>query len=191
MLPLWRQPLARSLYKTKSHPESRYLQLATISSDGLPKNRTLVFRDFDDQSRLLMFTDNRTAKWREFQHSTKAAVCWYIAATREQYRLEGNVQLITDSIVNKKAAQERQRRWESLSSAAKQQFLWGKPKTPRAKHIDLAVSAEMITDTPPEHFELIAFEVHYVDYLNLRGNPQERIIYSSVNEQWNEDRVIP
>ncbi|MDM7860737.1 pyridoxamine 5'-phosphate oxidase family protein [Alteromonas sp. ASW11-36] len=189
MLPLWRQPLARSLYKSKGHPESRYLQLATVSLEGLPKNRTLVFRDFDDKSRLLMITDSRTAKWQDFQHSTKAAICWYIASTREQYRLEGSIELLSAS--DKKAAQERQRRWESLSSAAKQQFLWGRPKTPRAKHTDLVVDSDAMTEVPPDHFELIAFEAEYVDYLNLKGNPQDRIIYTCTNAQWCEERVIP
>ena len=46
----WRQRLARSLHLSRSKPEAKYIQLATLNDEGFVQNRTLVFRGFIDKS---------------------------------------------------------------------------------------------------------------------------------------------
>jgi pyridoxamine 5'-phosphate oxidase len=59
----WRLPLARALHRNRSIPASRYLQLATVRSDGRPANRTVVFRGFAPDTDWLQFvTDSRSQK---------------------------------------------------------------------------------------------------------------------------------
>ena len=189
-LPLWRQPLARTLYKTHKKPESRYFQLATICSQQGIANRTVVFRGFDDASRVLVITDTRTDKWSAIKKNPKVAICWYFADTREQYRLSGKALLINGA--TQKDVNLLERYWHDLSNAAKCQFLWGKPGEPRAGGDSLRVSAEAIPSVPPEHFCLLAVQVSHVDYLNLRGDPQQRIRYSlNRQRQWKETDIIP
>lgn len=187
-LPLWRQPLARSLYKTKNVPECRYLQLASIDREGYPQNRTVVFRGFDEQHRLLIITDARTEKWQELQHCKRVALCWYFATTREQYRLNGHCELLLDPEYDE--FNLRGRHWDQLSTAAKKQFLWGIPKTPRQIK-DSLVADKSKFEPVPTHFGLLLISVRNVDYLNLKGNPQDRVIYQKTRTRWRATPVIP
>ena len=60
---MWRSHLARSLHQQRNQPEARFLQLATIGLDQRPRNRTVVFRGFlENSDRLKIVTDNRSQK---------------------------------------------------------------------------------------------------------------------------------
>ena len=188
-IPLWRQPLARSLYKTRNSPESRYVQMATISLKGRPRNRTLVFRGFDEQSQLCFISDSRTQKWTELKKKPYVSICWYFASTREQYRLEGKAELLTKA--NEEHTSLIQHYWSNLSVAAKKQFLWGEPGEKRNKEDLLSVEKEAIPEEAPEHFIIMVVTVGEVDYLNLKGTPQERYHYKQSSNGWREIPIIP
>jgi pyridoxamine 5'-phosphate oxidase len=51
----WRSHIARALHHDRAKPHSRYVQLATISPEGLPTNRTVVFRGFLTETNQLQF----------------------------------------------------------------------------------------------------------------------------------------
>ncbi|WP_100641124.1 pyridoxamine 5'-phosphate oxidase family protein [Alteromonas facilis] len=188
-LPLWRQPLARSLYKTKNVPECRYMQLATVTKDGMPKNRTVVFRGFDDMHRIIIISDSRMDKWNEISQNKWIALCWYFSTTREQYRIEGRAELIIDP--EHEYEHQRVHHWQQLSAPAKRQFLWGEPKSKREPGDNLQVDKHLLNAGPPDHFGLIVVDVRSVDYLNLKGNPQDRTLYRKSSTQWRATPVIP
>lgn len=59
----WKQRLQRSLHLSRSKPEAKYFQLATVSAEGKPDSRTLVFRGFGESGdTLLAVTDMRSEK---------------------------------------------------------------------------------------------------------------------------------
>lgn len=184
--PLWKQPLVRSLHKTESKPESRYFQLATVDSDGVPQCRTVVFRGFTDNHHLQFLTDSRTPKWKELLHNNKVSVCWYFAATREQYRISGS------SHLNQVSKQQLDLMWQNLSQKGKQQFLWGQPKQLRSANHSLDVDNENIPKQAPSYFEVVNIEVEKLDFLTLRGDPQTRTLYIPKNDgSWLSENVIP
>ncbi|NES70384.1 MAG: pyridoxamine 5'-phosphate oxidase, partial [Okeania sp. SIO2D1] len=51
----WRSPLSRALHRNRSLSYARYLQLATVTAEGQPKNRTIVFRGFLEETNHLKF----------------------------------------------------------------------------------------------------------------------------------------
>ena len=53
-MPQWRQGLTKSLHQTRSVPESRYFQLASVDSNGVPYCRTVVFRGVTDDNQLVV-----------------------------------------------------------------------------------------------------------------------------------------
>lgn len=55
----WRSKLDASLEKNKDVPSAKYFQLATVSKEGLPTNRTVVLRKFLDETRISFVTDVR------------------------------------------------------------------------------------------------------------------------------------
>jgi hypothetical protein len=131
----WKEPLLASLKKNSKCAHSRYLQLATIGSDGAPANRTVVFRGFldDDSDVLTIVTDARCAgrlchadaqppsrapqlpppprsrKVQEVAANPAAEVAWYLTETREQYRIRGTLCVI-DSATPSEQLQQASRR---------------------------------------------------------------------------------
>ncbi|MEO0438906.1 MAG: pyridoxamine 5'-phosphate oxidase family protein [Pseudomonadota bacterium] len=91
----WRAALKLAVSKNRRDAHNRYLQLATVRSDGSPAVRSLVFRGFDEATATLaMITDLRSQKVAEISTSDQGEVCWYFTHTREQFRLSGRLTLI-------------------------------------------------------------------------------------------------
>jgi len=176
-LALWRSPLARALHRNRSLVYARYFQLATVRVDGLPANRTVVFRGFlDDTNQLKMVTDARNQKADQIDQNAWGEACWYFPNTREQFRLSGRLTLVRESDPNAQLLDARTRSWQELSDAARVQFTWSHPGAPR--------EATEFNQPPPDpirplpHFCLLLLDSTHVDHLELRGDPQNRSIYS-------------
>jgi PPOX class probable FMN-dependent enzyme len=197
-LPRWRESLMRSLELMRNMPEATFFQMANAYTSGsdindiVVENRTLVFRGFaDDSQTLLAITDSRTDKIMQLHKSNTAHICWYFTQTREQYRISTEVSLInaelSTSIVNdhekKYFAQMSKLRndlWSSLSTKAKQQFYWAKPKA----LIDANFTQEEVTESIPDNFTMLCFHPYYLDYLNLTTTPQTREIHQCKGNNW-------
>jgi pyridoxamine 5'-phosphate oxidase len=183
-LPPWRTPLARSLHLNRSLPQSRYLQLATKDDRGLPRNRTVVFRGWlEPESKLQFVTDIRSAKIQVLDRYPEAEVCWYFAKTREQFRIAGLLQL-------EKEGDNRKRAWQALSEKAQQQFSWPPPGETRAAEIAFD-RGELDALNPPETFGLLLLIPQSVDFLELRGNPQNRWRYELQGREWQIEEINP
>ncbi len=65
----WSSNLAVSLKKNKKLPYAKYFQLATVQRDGRPSCRTVVFRDFhNDSDNVITFvTDYRYERIKSAQ----------------------------------------------------------------------------------------------------------------------------
>ncbi|NJN21298.1 MAG: pyridoxamine 5'-phosphate oxidase [Leptolyngbya sp. RL_3_1] len=185
----WRAPLARALYRNRSRPEHRYLQLATIGTDGYPANRTVVFRGFLSD-RLMVISDTRSAKIQQITANPAAEVCWYFAKTREQFRLQGELAVVTADEPELALQDNRQRIWQQLSDPARQQFTW--PSPGQLFQAEAFVAAPPDPHVPPAHFGLVLLEPKRVDHLALRGEPQDRVIYTrQTPDPWQIQRVNP
>lgn len=182
----WRQLLLASLQRTKDIPESRYFQLASVDNTGAPRCRTLVFRELHQDNEIIIISDTRTEKFTEFSSNPRGQICWYFAHTREQYRFDVTAQ-VTTFIDNELWLTEH---WSRLSDAGKKQFLWGTPGTPRRDLYPLeSIEPDNVV---PSHFCVISLAVSKVDYLNLRGNPQNRIVFDKRSDgSWGTSEVIP
>ena len=68
------------------------MQLATVSADGKPRVRTVVFRGFNALNNLEFITDARSEKVGQIMSTSPAAeLCWWFPVTREQFRVEGTI----------------------------------------------------------------------------------------------------
>lgn len=187
----WRSAIARALHRNRSLPFARYLQLATVRSDGAPANRTVVFRGFlDDSDQLQFVTDARSEKATQIEHHPWGEVCWYFPHTREQFRITGSLILVTEAYPDPGMQSARQRSWQSLSDAARTQFTWPHPGKPRS---DGGFDALPPNPTAPlSHFCLLLLQPHQVDHLELRGEPQNRCLYC-LNDalEWSMQTINP
>ncbi|MEM7757823.1 MAG: Npun_F5749 family FMN-dependent PPOX-type flavoprotein [Cyanobacteria bacterium P01_A01_bin.40] len=193
MLAPWRSPLSGAIHRNRSQPHSRYFQLATVTPEGCPANRTVVFRGFSDNgaNRLKMITDARSAKIQHLAYQPRGEICWYFTKTREQFRLAGNLQLVTAQEENRPLQQARQATWHNLSDAARSQFAWPNPAEPVADQSAFEVAAPD-ANLPLSNFCLLLLTPYQVDHLQLKGNPQQRCIYQLRTDQtWTTKLVNP
>ena len=61
-IPMWRQELKAARKKEGILPSSRWFQLCTINENKEPRLRTVVFRGWQTESSILIFTDSRSEK---------------------------------------------------------------------------------------------------------------------------------
>jgi pyridoxamine 5'-phosphate oxidase len=190
-LPPWRIPLARALHRNRSLPNARYLQLATIDSQGYPANRTVVFRGWrDPQSELQFVTDVRSAKSAQILQNPQAEACWYFPKTREQFRIRGHLKLV-DHHTSPTGQPARQQAWQQLSPKARPQFFWPTPGQPRAEEALFAADESLDLTNPPDTFGLLLLAPQRVDHLELKGEPQSRWLYELLDDHWSMIAINP
>ena len=175
--PSWRDRLSAALRISGDDPTARFAQLATVTPDGRPANRTLVFRGFLPETDALIFvTDARSQKAYQLQQSPQAALCWYFTQSRQQFRLKGEVTLVAADHADPHLLSARQRTWSALSDGVRRQFFWPDPRTPRVD--DAAFSVDLpSTEAPPENFVLLILHPSTVDVLDISQTPHRRTIY--------------
>lgn len=189
----WRSILSRSLHLNRSLPNARYFQLATLTLDGKPANRTVVFRGFrENTNRLQIITDARSEKIPQIHAREWGEICWYFPKTREQYRLSGSIEIISAKDTDNENRQARDRVWRELSDSARIQFAWPFPKQSRDGNPSAFTPAQPDAMEPLENFCLLLFNPVSVDHLQLKGNPQDRVIYTRNDvEEWCVESVNP
>jgi pyridoxamine 5'-phosphate oxidase len=198
----WRSPLARALHRNRALPYARYVQLATVRPDGKPANRTVVFRNFlDDTNQLRFIVDRRSEKIEQIITQPNAEICWYFPKTREQFRIAGMLTLVTADRPEE-LLKARSQMWQELSDAARSQYAWAAPKQPKTEplasvqldaiQLDARHSIDTARVEPHENFCLLLLEPTEVDHLELRGDPQNRFLYlRSDREDWSKVEVNP
>ncbi|MEM9161733.1 MAG: pyridoxamine 5'-phosphate oxidase family protein [Cyanobacteria bacterium P01_F01_bin.4] len=206
----WRASLTGALHHNRAQPDSRYFQLATVRPDGIPANRTVVFRGFQaGTNRLTMITDKRSDKIRHLEHSPWAEACWYFTKTREQFRLAGQLHCIDATGIDATGIDatgidptgidatgpageaSRLEIWQSISDAARSQFYWPHPGRPRMESSNFA--PDLVDEArPPESFCLLLLAPTSVDHLKLRGRPHNRYRYQQSSDGgWSSVEVNP
>jgi pyridoxamine 5'-phosphate oxidase len=197
MLAPWRPAIARALHRNRALVNSRYAQLATVSAEGKPANRTVVFRGFVEgqsadlaQNSLKFISDQRSEKMRQLQHHPWAELCWYFPKTREQFRILGQIQSVDGQTGDAALQADRHHTWHNLSDAARSQFAWPDPGGDRS-------AAAAFATAPPDPllplpaFCLLLLNPVQVDHLELRGAPQDRHLYRLSAEQWSVREINP
>lgn len=189
----WRSPLAHNLHSHRHQPEARYLQLATLRSNGQPANRTVVFRGFWGETNQLQFvTDVRSEKAGQIEQQPWAEACWYFPKTREQFRLTGRLNLVQANCSSPELQAARQTMWQQLSEPARLQFAWPHPGQPRVEDTAAFQPPPPDSTIPLPHFCLLLLDPTQVDHLELRGNPQNRWLYCYDPQQgWSLQAVNP
>lgn len=188
----WRSAIAHALHHHRNLAHARFLQLATVGINGRPTNRTVVFRGFlTDTNDLKFVTDRRSEKVVHILQNPWAEICWYFPQTREQFRIAGDLLCIAEDDPDHLQL-HRTAAWRELSDAAQLQFLWPSPAKPRIKDKEAFSPAQPDPNCPQPDFCLLILNPEQVDYLELRGEPQNRTMYwRDENHNWSVEEVNP
>ena len=188
----WRSPLAHALHRNRALPYARYVQLATLRADGRPANRTVVFRGFLENTNQLRFiTDRRSEKTGQLEGQPWGEICWYFPKTREQFRILGTLRVVSADHADEEMLKARKMLWHDLSDGGRSQFAWASPKQPKTAPLEQTTPDPL---NPLSTFCLLLLEPTQVDHLELRGDPQNRYLYSKEEQEpgtWSRVEVNP
>ena len=170
------------------------MQLATVTEAGLPAVRTVVFRGWmqnpigddadadklqdsiDTDVHLKFITDLRSFKMSQ---SKVGEVCWYFTETREQFRLRGDLLMVTHENTDSRLTRQRSGLWKSISDSARESYSWPAPGSDRPEDADedkdFRCSAEITSIS--NNFVLMLLRPNHVDHLRLKGFPQKRSMW--------------
>lgn len=183
----WIESLRHAIKKNRREAHNRYVQIATVGSNGHPAVRILVCRQFDHQQhQLLMVTDQRSQKNEHIRDNPAAEACWYFTRMREQFRLAGTLCLIDTEHA---AAECRLRLWAALSQSARAQFHWPSPGEPVSdEHPGLG---GVCLDRPPPNFCALILHIEAVDHLRLQSPQQRWQSQRGIEGEWVSQAVNP
>jgi pyridoxamine 5'-phosphate oxidase len=186
-IPSWRTALAASLHRNRSSAASRYFQLATVSDKGLPSVRTVVFRGFEEAtSSLIVVTDRRSEKVRHLATNSAGSVCWYFEGTREQYRLDCR----STPHFFEEGSPLFHGIATGLSEATRRTFLWPTPGAERNPDSDFFDQA-LLSPEALRNLCVLLLAPYSIDYLDLRHDPHQRVIYTQQQSHWIQTAINP
>ena len=195
----WLKPLQHAIAQNTAVEFSRYVQLASVTPDGMPSCRTVVFRGFRSDA-LVITTDARSDKVAHFRARPFAEVAWYFPLTKEQFRLFGTVVMIEGGRDAAAAAaapipagfesalaaeQFRLECWLKMPEDLRLTFDNAPPGRPKAaaSHSDLDKYAPQVQDTISPHFTVLLLVPTRVDQVLLpasKPNPKKPAHYESI-----------
>ncbi|XP_057805841.1 pyridoxine/pyridoxamine 5'-phosphate oxidase 2 [Salvia miltiorrhiza] len=192
--PPWKQLLLSSIQANSHLKHHSYFQLATVSSNNRPSNRTVVFRGFhDDGDEILINTDTRSRKINDLKHCPFAEICWYFTESWEQFRIRGVIDVVDGTTPDPLKLQQREKSWFASSLRSRMQYLAASPGLPAIASSEQPPSLDPSVG-PVAAFGLLVFDPHEVDYLNLKSN--ERLLFTSAasvdaQKLWTSEKVNP
>ncbi|XP_020585658.1 pyridoxine/pyridoxamine 5'-phosphate oxidase 2 isoform X1 [Phalaenopsis equestris] len=191
----WRALLAAALDSNAHLKHSTYFQLATVSVNGRPANRTVVFRGFQEGSdNILINTDSRTRKIEEINQFHYGEICWYFTESWEQFRINGRIDVIDSSTRDLAKQQQRKESWFASSLKSRLQYLRPVPRLPVLEESSEDYQLDPSIG-PLDSFCLLVFNPEQVDYVNLKRNV--RFLFTSSrssdqsNNAWQIEKVNP
>ncbi|KAJ3682125.1 hypothetical protein LUZ60_014698 [Juncus effusus] len=193
--PSWKALLLKALDSNSHLKHSSFFQLATVSSNGRPSNRTVVFRGFlEGSDKIQINTDTRSSKIEEIKHCPFAQICWYFTDSWEQFRINGKIEYIDGSNSDPLKIQQREKAWFSSSPKSRLQYVGPNPGLPAFNEDQVQEVNLDPSDGPVSAFCLLVLDPDQVDYLNLKRN--ERMAFkSSFGEDgskiWSFEKINP
>ena len=178
-IPIWRQELKAARKKEGKLPSSRWFQLCTINGNNEPRLRTVVFRGWQTESSILIFTDNRSEKIAHLKLNSNAEVLWLFFKSKSQFRFKGKMNEL----------KENMKYWDTLSDRSKSTWFWQHP----GKEINNNIQPPQIIYSnlnKPESFVVLEFKIYAVDLLKLINPIHKRYVWDKEND-WEKVEINP
>lgn len=150
--------------------------------------RTVVLRTVDPEEKLLLFyTDQRSAKMRDFSINPLASWLFYDSSERVQVRLSGEVDI-------HHMDETTENHWQKVSKEARKLYM--AVPGPSASSDHPADGLEHLNgDTNTEegypHFAVVVTRVNHIEWLSLKEGGHRRAEFRLMDNGWKGQWLIP
>ena len=176
-IPQWRQVLKSAQIKEGNTYSSKWMQLATTNEKNEPRLRTVVFREWKNNTSMIIFTDKRTKKVRDIELNKNVEILWLFFKSKSQFRFKGNAELIPDKIDY----------WNKLSAKSKEKWYWPHPGKKRNNE---DFNNNLISSNPPENFLIIQINLEIIELLKLSQPFHKRYSWQK-DHNWERTELNP
>ncbi|MEM7776340.1 MAG: pyridoxamine 5'-phosphate oxidase family protein [Pseudomonadota bacterium] len=178
---VWAQ-LVRAKHDRKS--ELRWLNVATLASDGAPQLRTVVLRDVQCDKRVITFhTDRRSGKFAQLSADSRTALHFHDRRRCLQIRMSGRAELIV--------MPSSQLIWSQLPDAARKTYLQAMMPGAEIDAPEESRLGSLAQDLGAENFAVIDVEVDDIDWLELKSSSHRRASFKWSGMNWVGQWVAP
>lgn len=175
------------------HSPLRTLSLASLTEDGWPEVRTVVFRGFDAQRRQVrMHTDWRSPKVAALRRDPRATLLWYAPGWKLQVRAKATVTVHHQDAVTAACwadSDPRSRRTYSAPQAPGTPTVHG--VTDLAPHLAHAIATEENTAAGVAHFTVLLAELQTMEWLMLSAEGNRRGCFHAKGDAWRHEWLAP
>jgi hypothetical protein len=164
--------------------------LSTVTTQGEPAARTIVLRQCDPQQCLLRaYTDRRSPKVQELQHSPSAAWTFYDAVDRIQLTAKTQVRVLTSGPTVDAC-------WRGCRPDSLRAYLQTVPPgTPLTSEPHTTTGQTTYTreqlEAGREWFVVLEAEITQLDWLALLPEGNQRAVFRWEHEAWQGEWVTP
>lgn len=179
--PVWHEILDELQAATSqaAHP-FRLAVLATIGLEQVPRQRTIVLREFvPDSQRLTFFTDARSKKMLHIKENNKVSLLLYHPEKQLQLRLEGLAVKETDR-------SSLEAYWASVKEASRKEYA-----TARVPGTEMNGEQRIEYLKDDHYFTVVHVHPFRMEYLQLRRPDHIRVRFSKDNRGWRSDYLVP
>ena len=141
-------------YLKKKHA-FRYPSLASVE-EGMPVQRTVVLRDTTDDFELIMYTDERSDKIRQFENNPNSSLLFYNHKKLLQVKIEGKMKMI-------RSGKEYEEYWSKVQGNSQKDFITKKPPGTLIENPDKIDYKE-----DEHHFCLLKLVPERMEFLQLK-----------------------
>jgi len=177
-LPMWRQKLKASQSKESKIASNRWIQIANVSRNNLPRVRTVVFRGWLNNNTMLIYTDKRSEKFKDLEFNNNIEVLWLFLKSKSQFRFKGKVYKLDND----------DKYWNNLFGESKKSWFWPSSR----ESLDKKKTQISLKDTltKPDNFSVLKININEVDLLKLENPVHKRYIWKEDND-WECVEVNP
>ncbi len=162
----------------KGHP-FRYGTLATVGTDQMPRQRTIVLREVSDSLHLGFYTDQRSKKVTHIQHNNKVSLLFYHPEKLLQVKIEGMAMIQKDKAV-------LQDHWNKTTEGSRKDYT---TKVAPGSTVSNPDSVDYLNEA--HHFCMVTILPYQIEYLKLKRPNHLRVQYVLDGNGWKGQFLVP
>ncbi|MHA7058138.1 pyridoxamine 5'-phosphate oxidase family protein [Aquimarina sp. M1] len=164
--------------ETKTHP-FRYFTLATSDFNNIPRLRTVVLRDVDDDLNMIVYTDERSKKIANIQANNRVSLLFYDQKRLLQITVKAKVEIIADE-------KTIHQLWKQIPEKAKKDYT-----TEFAPGREIQNPEEVDYLEGKHFFCAIKIIPARIEYLRLKRPNHIRVVFKKENRNWKGTYIVP